>query len=86
VPLDVQAQTVLAKMTGTPYDREGSPRSLERYIANVYRDQGYTSRLRCTPRSGEPRQLLRMEYGFLFTSQSLPVSSTRSLRSVSIQG
>lgn len=39
--LDPDAQTVLARVSGAPYDREGSPAGIKRDISEVYRDKGY---------------------------------------------
>src|SRR5258708_30999960 len=39
--LDPAAKAVLAKASGMPYDREGSPRSIEKYVSDAYREMGY---------------------------------------------
>jgi outer membrane protein assembly factor BamA len=39
--LDPKAVEVLAKLSGSPYDREGSASQITTNLANVYRDKGY---------------------------------------------
>jgi outer membrane protein insertion porin family len=41
VALDSEAEEILAKLTGSPYDRDGSPSQIATYLGNFYRDQGY---------------------------------------------
>jgi outer membrane protein insertion porin family len=40
-PLDPQAQNILVKQSGSPYDAEGSPNQIETNLANYYNDKGY---------------------------------------------
>lgn len=39
--LDPQATEILAKMTGSPFNTEGSSKQIETYLGNYYRDKGY---------------------------------------------
>ena len=39
--LDSKAEEILAKLTGSPFDAEGSPSQIDTYLGNFYRDQGY---------------------------------------------
>ncbi|MGA2886904.1 MAG: POTRA domain-containing protein [Terracidiphilus sp.] len=39
--LEPQAEEILKKLTGTPYDLEGSPSQIATYVGNYYRDKGY---------------------------------------------
>src|ERR1035438_1401435 len=39
--LDSKAQEILGKLTGLPYDVEGSPSQIATYLGNYYRDNGY---------------------------------------------
>jgi len=39
--LDPKAQEILAKLTGSPYNAEGSPSQIETYVGNFYHDKGY---------------------------------------------
>ena len=39
--LDPKAQEILAKLTGSPYNAEGSPSQIATYLGNLYRDKGY---------------------------------------------
>ena len=39
--LDSKAQEILGKLTGSPYDVEGSPSQIATYLGNYYRDNGY---------------------------------------------
>jgi len=39
--LDPKAQEILAKLSGSPYDTEGTANQLEVNLGNYYRDQGY---------------------------------------------
>ena len=39
--LEPKAQEILTKLTGDPYDIEGSPRQIATYLGNYYRDKGY---------------------------------------------
>jgi outer membrane protein insertion porin family len=39
--LDPAARAVLAKAAGMPYDRDGSPRSIEKYVSDAYHEIGY---------------------------------------------
>jgi len=39
--LDAKALEVLAKVSGSPYNLEGTPNQLSTYLGNVYRDKGY---------------------------------------------
>lgn len=50
--LDPKALEILAKLTGTPYDVEGSPNQIETYLGNYYRDKGYLeTTIRATPQN-----------------------------------
>lgn len=40
-PLDAGAATLIAKTVGMPYDREGSPQLVEKYVKDAYREMGY---------------------------------------------
>ena len=39
--LDPAAKAVLAKASGMPFDRDGSPQSIEKYASDAYREMGY---------------------------------------------
>ena len=50
--LDPKAMEILVKLTGTPYDVEGSPNQIETYLGNYYRDKGYLeAAIRATPQN-----------------------------------
>jgi outer membrane protein insertion porin family len=40
-PLDAGTAEILAKLTGSAYDTEGSSNQIETYLGNYYRDKGY---------------------------------------------
>jgi len=40
-PLDTGTAEILAKLTGSAYDTEGSSNQIETYLGNYYRDKGY---------------------------------------------
>jgi outer membrane protein assembly factor BamA len=40
-PLDAKATEILAKLTGSAYDSEGSPNQIETNLGNYFRDKGY---------------------------------------------
>jgi outer membrane protein insertion porin family len=41
VPLDPKATEILARLTGSAYNMEGTPNQIETSLGNYYRDQGY---------------------------------------------
>ncbi|MGA3011839.1 MAG: POTRA domain-containing protein [Terracidiphilus sp.] len=40
-PIDAKVAEILAKLTGSAYDVEGSPNQIETYLGNFYHDKGY---------------------------------------------
>jgi len=40
-PTDPKVAEILAKLTGSAYDSEGSPNQIETYLGNYYHDKGY---------------------------------------------
>jgi outer membrane protein assembly factor BamA len=50
--LDSNAMEILAKLTGSAYDRVGSPNQIETVLGNYYRDKGYLeAEIRATPKN-----------------------------------
>ena len=52
--LDPKAMEILAKLTGSTYDVEGSPISIETFLANYYRDKGYLEAVVHATRLNDP--------------------------------
>jgi outer membrane protein insertion porin family len=50
--LDAKAQGILGKLSGSPYDVEGSPSQIATYLGNYYHDNGYLeASIQATPQS-----------------------------------
>lgn len=65
--LEPQAQEILTKLTGAPYDSAGSPRQIATYLGNYYRDKGYVeAAIVATPQPAlaTPEGVIRVPFQF----------------------